>query len=117
MDLFFKRQFFYEKVGSKAPLRFNDPFLIKKYIQFDIQHAPSRPLQKFPDTPKYPEALKNVKKKIFFFLQNFRNFANHFSKNLFPKIFLKKKVLKSPKTSRNIEKMNKKFLEKIRNPS
>ena len=40
MDLFFKRQFFYEKVGSKAPLRFNDPFLIKKYIQFDIQHAP-----------------------------------------------------------------------------
>ena len=53
--------FFYEKVGSKAPLRFNDPFLIKKYIQFDIQHAPSRPLQKFPDTPKYPEALKNVK--------------------------------------------------------
>ena len=67
MDLFFKRQFFYEKVGSKAPLRFNDPFLIKKYIQFDIQHAPSRPLQKFPDTPKYPEALKNVKKKSFFF--------------------------------------------------
>ena len=101
MDLFFKRQFFYEKVGSKAPLRFNDPFLIKKYIQFDIQHAPSRPLQKFPDTPKYPEALKNVKKKIIFFLQNFRNFANHFSKNLFPKIFLKKKSLKIPQ---NIEK-------------
>ena len=83
-------------------------------------HRGLRPLstpQKFPDTPKYPEALKNVKKKVIFFLQNFRNFANHFSKNLFPKIFLKKKVLKSPKTLRNIEKMNKKFLEKIRNPS
>ena len=42
-------------------------------VAFSLHRGlPPLPLpKKFPDTPKYPEALKNFKKKINFFLKNF----------------------------------------------
>ena len=53
--------------------------------------APSRPPQKFPDTPKYPEALKNVKKKNHFFSPKFPKFCQSLFKKFVPENFFEKK--------------------------
>ena len=57
---------------------------------------PLPPPKKFPDNPKYPEALKNVKKKNQFFSQKFPKFCQSLFENFVPENFFEKKKFTNP---------------------
>ena len=106
--IFKEAVFFYEKVGSKAPLRFKDPWPMDFSWKIHTIWYTTRP-------PEHWKTLKNLKEKFQNVFQNFQNYANLFWKNIQKKVVAKPpksprniKVPRHPKISRGIEKCKKK---------